>query len=124
MNDFKVKTFRDMKVWQDAHMLTIEVYGATKEFPDKEQYGLTSQIRRSAASIGANIAEGFGRYHFKDKIKFYLNARGSSTETQSHLLLAKDLGYLENKQAENFFDKAEDISKQLNILIKITNKNL
>jgi four helix bundle protein len=70
------------------------IYQVTKNFPKEEIYGLIAQIRHSASSIPAKIAESFGRFHYKDKIRFYHQARGSSTETQNHLSLSRDLIYL------------------------------
>ena len=90
----KISFFTDLKAWKKNHELVIHIYEITKSFPEDERFGLISQIRRSASSITANIAEGFGRYHPKDKMKFYLQARGSSTETINHLILARDLGYI------------------------------
>ncbi|MDP3991811.1 MAG: four helix bundle protein [Candidatus Colwellbacteria bacterium] len=119
----KVKSFRDLKVWQDAHAFTVTVYKLTATFPENERFGLTSQLRRSASSIGANIAEGFGRYHYKEKIKFYFNARGSAIESQNHALLAKDLGYLSEERTEKLLEDTNEILRELNGLIKATGKN-
>lgn len=69
-------TFTQMTVWQKAHKLVLEIWKTTATFPSEDLYTLTPQVRRSALSISANIAEGFGRHHSLDKIKFYLNARG------------------------------------------------
>lgn len=91
----KINHFTDLFAWQKNHKLILEIYKITKTFPKDELFGLTSQIRRAAASITANIAEGYGRFHIKDRVKFYLNARGSSTELQNHLILAKDLNYID-----------------------------
>src|SRR3989339_1633776 len=90
----EIKNFYDLEAWQRGHLLVLEVYKLTKNFPGEEKFGITSQIRRAAASITANIAEGFARFHFNDKIKFYLNSRGSAAEVQNFLLLAKDLGFI------------------------------
>ena len=76
MDRVPIKNFRDLKVWQDAHKLALKIYSETNKFPKTEQFSLTDQMRRFASSVGANIAEGFGRYHFKDKIRFYQQARG------------------------------------------------
>lgn len=83
-----------MIVWQKAHQLTVELYRLTKDFPRDEQYGLTSQIRRSAASMGANIAEGCGRGTARDFARFVQIALGSASELEYELLLASDLGLL------------------------------
>ncbi len=71
-----VRTFEDLEVWQKSKRLALQVYEITTAFPKDEMYGIISQIKRAALSVPANIAEGFGRYHFLDKAKFYLTARG------------------------------------------------
>ena len=67
----QIRNFRDLDAWKKAHDLTIDVYKITEKFPKEELYGIISQLRRAASSVGANIAEGFARYHFKDKVRFY-----------------------------------------------------
>jgi four helix bundle protein len=91
-----MKNFKDLKVWSKAHSLTLAVYQVTREFPREELYGLTSQVRRSAASIGANIAEGCGRRSDGEMCRFLQNRLGSATELEYHLLLARDLQILED----------------------------
>lgn len=91
----EIKNFYDLEAWRKGHNLCLDVYKVTENFPKGEIFGLTSQMRRAASSIGANMAEGFERYHFKDKARFYHQARGSVAETQNGLLLAKDLGYID-----------------------------
>ncbi len=86
--------FRRLHVWEKAHELTIEVYKATARFPKDEIYALTSQTKRAAASIGANIGEGCGRGSDADFTRFLLIAMGSASELEYHLLLARDLGFL------------------------------
>ena len=87
----EIKNFYDLDAWKEAHRLTLEVYEITKRFPKEEQFGIIPQLRRAASSSGANIAEGFERYHFKDKTRFYYQARGSVAEVQNFLLVALDL---------------------------------
>lgn len=123
MNKDKIKSFEDLKVWRDAHAFTLLVYKTTEKFPSHELFGLTSQIRRATSSIGANIAEGFGRYHYKEKIKFYLTARGSAVESQNHILLAKDLKYISFVESEKLLDNVKEILRELNGLIKATGQN-
>lgn len=91
-----MKDFKELRVWTKAHELTMLVYKLTRTFPRDEVYGLTSQVRRSAASIGANIAEGCGRHSDGEMARFLQIARGSASETEYHLLLAKDLGFLQD----------------------------
>ena len=119
-----IKKFNDLKVWKDAHLITIEIYNLTKKFPRSEEFGLTSQMRRSSSSVGANIVEGFGRFHYKEKIRFYLNSRGSLLELQNHLFLAKDLNYLNILNFNDLIHKTDEIAKEINGLINsINNKN-
>ena len=87
------KTFEDMKVWQNAMDLAVKIFHLTENLPRKEDYGLTSQIRRSALSVAGNLAEGFGRRHTKDKLNVYYDSRGSLAETKSHLIYGRKVGY-------------------------------
>jgi len=114
----EIKNFYDLEVWQRGHLLVLEVYKLTKNFPGEEKFGITSQIRRAAASITANIAEGFARFHFNDKIKFYLNSRGSAAEVQNFLLLAKDLGFISLDICKNLGSVAAEVRKLINGLIR------
>lgn len=117
-----IKNFFDLDAWKSGHEFAVDIYKVTIHFPAPEKYGIVSQIRRSATSIAANIAEGFSRYHYKDKIRFYFNARGSISESQNHLLFSKEMKFI----AENDFDacwaKAETCRKLLNGLIRSTAK--
>jgi four helix bundle protein len=89
-----MRDFRQLKVWEKAHHLTLEIYKATAIFPREELYGLTSQLRRASASIPANIAEGFGRGGNVELARFLQIGLGSAFEVEYHALLAKDLGLL------------------------------
>jgi four helix bundle protein len=89
-----MKDFRELKVWEKAHALVLNLYRETTSFPPSELYGLTVQIRRAAASIPANIAEGCGRGSSADFARFLQIAMGSACELEYHLLLARDLGFL------------------------------
>jgi len=86
-----MKNHEDLEVWQKAHHLTVRLYRLTEGFPRAEQFGLTSQIRRAAGSIGANLAEGCGRWGEAELARFVQIAMGSASELQNHLRLAKDL---------------------------------
>ncbi|MEF3691903.1 MAG: four helix bundle protein [Candidatus Moraniibacteriota bacterium] len=116
----KINNFYDLDVWKKSHLLVLEIYGITKDFPKSELYGVISQLQRAASSITANIAEGFARYHFKDKIKFYYNSRGSTAEVQNFLLLAKDLNYIDQNKLSELEEKIIEINKLLNGLIRST----
>jgi four helix bundle protein len=92
------KSFRDLIVWQKAHLLVLAIYRYTGEFPKKEIYGLTSQFRRAAISIPANIAEGFKKRGRSDKARFMNMAQGSLEECRYYLILANDLGYGDSRE--------------------------
>lgn len=106
-----------MPVWQKAMDLVVSIFELTEKLPRKEDYGLTSQIRRSALSVPGNIAEGFGRKHSKDKINFYYNSRGSLTETKSHLIYGHRISYFNKIQFEEHTKLIEEIWRELNSLI-------
>jgi four helix bundle protein len=89
-----MRNYEDLEVWQKSHALTVRIYRTTEGFPRSELFGLTSQIRRSAGSIGANLAEGCGRWGDPELARFVQIAMGSASELQNHLRLAKDLGFL------------------------------
>ena len=89
-----IRSVTDLHTWQEAHKLVILVYQVTKKFPREEIYSLTDQMRRAVISITSNIAEGFGRQTFKEKVQFYYQAQGSLIELKNQLLAAKDIGYL------------------------------
>ena len=89
-----MKDFRDLRVWSKSHQLTLQIYAVTANFPKYELYGPTSQIRRSSASIGANIAEGCGKRGNAEFQRYLQIASGSTSELEYHLLLSRDLGFL------------------------------
>ncbi len=117
----KIEKFTDLKTWQESHQVVIDVYTLTKRFPGDEKFGLTNQIRRSAVSITSNIAEGFGRHTFRDKVHFYYQARGSMLELRNQLLLSKDISYLSNQDYEKIEQKIDTAQKLLHGLIVKTN---
>ncbi len=108
-----IKTFRDLKVWQKAHQLVIGVYKITKKFPSEERFGLTSQIRRSAASIPTNIVEGFKRRSNKEFAYFLNIADSSLEETKYHLILALDLGNINQKEYDELDEICSEIGRML-----------
>jgi four helix bundle protein len=119
-----VMKFYDLDVWKDAHQLCIEIYKLTGTFPKTETYAIVDQMRRAASSVGANIAEGFGRYHYKDKIKFYYHSRGSACEVQNFLLLSKDLDYLGDAKTKELIEKYENLNKRINSFIKSVSEKM
>ncbi|GAB4007945.1 four helix bundle protein [Spirosoma migulaei] len=106
----KSKHFRELIVWQKAHQLVLAVYNLTKNFPKEELFGLTSQLRRSAVSVPANIAEGYRKRTIPDKSKFLNIAQGSLDETHYYLILAQDLGYVKTDVLQN---NLEDVARLL-----------
>jgi four helix bundle protein len=109
--------WKDLIVWQKSHELVLAVYKATYDFPEKERFGLTQQIRRSSASVAANIVEGKSRKTDKEFLVFLYNSRGSLEESRYHLLLSKDLGYIDKEQFELLENLATEVSFLLNKLI-------
>jgi len=110
-------SFESMPVWQKGMELAERVFGITERLPRKEDYGLTSQIRRSALSVPGNIAEGFGRRHTKDKLNFYYVSRGSLAETKSHLIYALRVKYCTRSDFDALSVLVEMIWQELNKLI-------
>ncbi len=114
----KIKNFSDLDSWKKSHEMAIEVYKFTEKFPQKELFGLTSQIRRAAVSVTSNIAEGFSRETAKDKIRFYFIARGSVAEIQSQLAIARDIGYLNIKDFNSLALKSIVVHKLIAGMIR------
>jgi four helix bundle protein len=110
-------SFKEMPIWQEAMEIGEEIFRLSESFPKKEDYGLTSQLRRSAVSISANIAEAYGRKHTFDKINFYYYARGSITETQSHLEYARRVGYVQEGPATTLDKRLTKLYNDLNKVI-------
>lgn len=115
-----IQKFTDLEVWKNSHELTIFIYKITREFPKEEIFGITSQIRRASVSIESNIAEGFSRFHFKDRLNFYYQSRGSASEVQTQLLIVKDLEYITQKDFDRAFELTQKILVILSGLIKST----
>ena len=113
-----MRDFRKLNVWGRAHRLTLELYKATRRFPREELYGLTSQIRRSAASICANLAEGCGRTGEKEFRRFLFIALGSASELEYHLLLAADLGNLERSAYAQMDTEVTGVKRMIAGLLK------
>jgi four helix bundle protein len=108
-----MRDFRKFEVWQMSHQLTLKIYSITKLFPKEELFGLTSQIRRSFASIGYNISEGSGRNSDKEFANFVNIALGSSNEAENQLILAKDLGYINEIDFQNLLLELIVLKKKL-----------
>jgi four helix bundle protein len=113
-----MSSFRELRVWQEAHELTKDIYKLTDTFPVIERYRLVGQLCRAAASVSANIAEGTGRHSKKDFVKFLYVSRGSLEEARNFLILAYDLNYIKEIQYKTLDSKCVNISKMLNGLIR------
>jgi len=113
-----MKDFRDLKVWEKALHLSLDVYRATSQFPREELYGLTSQMRRCSASIGANIAEGCGKRGNNEFQRFLQIASGSASELDYHFLLARDLLYLANSDYVRMGKELSDLRRMLTSLLQ------
>ncbi|HVA46614.1 MAG TPA: four helix bundle protein [Pirellulales bacterium] len=119
-----LQNYRDLEVWQKAMTLAEECYRVTKMFPKEELFGMTSQIRRAAASIPANIAEGQGRQHTKEFLNFLSVARGSLKEIETHLILSQRVGLMTAQQLEPLLKLTDDISRMMSGLRKTLEKRL
>jgi len=116
-----LKTFRDLKVWDKAHQLVLDIYKITKKFPNEEKFGLVSQLRRSASSIPSNIVEGFKRTSKKDFAHFINIAESSLEEAKYELLLSFDLNYIKKEDFDNLSEKCDEIGRMLHGLHKKLN---
>ena len=116
-----MKTFKDLKVWQKSHELTLEVYRITKSYPNEEKFGLVSQLRRSASSIPTNLAEGFKRRSRKDFAHFVNIAEGSLEETKYTLFLSYELGYLDKNKLDRLNKIGDEVGRMLTGLYKKLN---
>ncbi len=114
----KIKSFTDLRTWQEGHKLVLMIYDITRKFPKEEQFGLTIQLRRAGVSFTSNIAEGFSRNSYKEKLQFYSMALGSLTEIQNQLLVAKDIGYITREKFDKVAEQTVTVSKITNGLIK------
>lgn len=117
-----MQDFRNLEVWRMAHELTLGVYRRTQAFPADERFGLTSQLRRACSSIEANLAEGCGRGSDSDFARFIQMATGSASEVQCHLLLAHDLGYLDETSFRAFDEQSHRVKRMLVSLLKTIKK--
>jgi four helix bundle protein len=113
-----MQSFRNLRVWEKAHRLTLDAYASSKVFPRDEMFGLTSQMRRASASIGMNIAEGCCRKGDAEMVRFLQMAMGSASEVEYQLLLAHDLDYLHNSAYERLAGQVVEVKKMLSSLMQ------
>src|ERR1700733_9426966 len=114
--------FTHLEVWKKARILRNTITGIVKSFPNDEKHRLTDQIIRSSRSIGNNIAEGHGRFHYADAAKFLINARGSAAETIDHLIIALDNNFIDNTVFESFKNDCEECMRMINGYINFLRK--
>lgn len=114
----KIRSFTDLTAWKVRHEVVLKVYNVTQNFPQEEIFGLTSQMRRSVVSITSNLAEGFSRVSYKDKIHFYTMALGSVTELQNQLLISRDISYISANEFEKIYERLLDVQKIICGLIR------
>jgi four helix bundle protein len=112
-----MRNYRDLQTWNKVHKLTVELYKLSRQFPKEEIYGLTSQLRRAASSIGANLAEGCGRQSNPEFARFVRISMGSASELDYHLLLSRDLGFLENTTYDRVSKGLTEVRKMLASLL-------
>ncbi len=124
MSDDAHQSFTELKVWQKARMLKIEIQELTKTFPKDERYRLVDQLIRSARSINSNIAEGQGRFTYKDQLHFCIQARGSLSETHNHVIDSFDSKYISDEQFKYFKSKIDEVGRLLNGYIVFLRKKL
>jgi len=114
----RITSFRDLKTWQEAQDLAVEIYKLSATFPDSEKFGLTNQVRCAVVSVGSNIAEGFSRQTAKEKLQFYHIAKGSLTEVESQIDIATRIGYIDAPCLEAVLPRIEYVGRLLTALIK------
>jgi four helix bundle protein len=114
----KISSYRDLLVWQQAMELAAAVYDSSRDWPREELYGLTTQARRAAVSIAANIAEGYGRESRGSYIQFLCTAQGSVKELETHLLIAERIGIVEAEIIEQLLERCESVGKLLRLLVR------
>ncbi len=114
----KIKSFTDLDAWKEGHKLVLTIYEITKNFPKEEIFSLVSQMRRCAVSITSNIAEGFSRQSYKEKVQFYSISQGSVTELQNQFLVARDVGYITEERFQEIAKQSIKVHKIINGLIK------
>jgi four helix bundle protein len=119
----KTNSFEDLIVWQQAHTFVLEVYKITQLFPKEETFGLTSQFRRAAISVAANIAEGYRKSGVNDKLRFYNISGGSLEECRYYIILSRDLRYINSQKYKEMYDAIVTVSRLLTAYSKGVKNN-
>ena len=117
-NIIKIRNFTDLNAWIEGHKLVLAIYKITGKFPKSELFGLVNQMRRCVVSITSNIAEGFGKYSYKEKAQFYYISSCSVSELQNQLIIARDIDYINTDEFKWLFDNTVVVHKLINGLIK------
>ncbi|MCU0667466.1 MAG: four helix bundle protein [Patescibacteria group bacterium] len=118
MGNYSTNNFEDLEAWQKSIDLAVKIYSMSKSFPKDELFGITSQIKRAVSSISANLAEGYGRHGYKEKIQFYKIANGSLLEVKSFCYLSNKLGYISKEELDDLLSKIVTNQKLINALIR------
>jgi len=118
----KIKDFTDLDVWNKCNEVKVEIYNLVKILPKDEKYNLSSQMRRAAVSTTANIAEGYGRFHYQENIQFCRQSRGSLYELKDHLLTCSKLQYICDFKKEKIIEKIKTATRLINGYIKMLRK--
>src|SRR5688572_6791150 len=116
--------YKNLEVWKKSINLAISVYSLTGQFPDRERYRLSSQMQGAAVSIPSNIAEGNGRYSYRDNRRFVLQARGSLYELETQVLIAEGLGYMSSEERATFDERADEVGRLINGTVRSLNRQL
>ncbi len=116
--DLRIKAFTDLIVWKEGHKLVVMIYKTTKRFPKEETYSLMDQMKRAASSVTSNIAEGFGRQTYKEKVQFFYLSQGSLTELKNQIYISKDVGYLSDQEFNILINQSNFVHQLLQGLIK------
>lgn len=122
VNRVRITSFTDLEVWQESEKLMKQAYELSELLPSEEKYGRVLQLRRAVSSVPANIAEGYGRFHWLENIQFCRQARGSLEETRSHIIAAADLGQVQAAQAEKVLDQAQTVRRLIDGYIRFLNR--
>lgn len=117
-----LKNYKELKVWQKSYRLCLEIYKVTRDFPQEERYGLTSQIRRAAVSVPSNVAEGYGRKTTQEYIHALYVAYGSNCELETQVQLSSDLGYIKAARNQKLQEDIEEVERMLKALIRSLEK--
>ncbi|KQS63414.1 four helix bundle protein [Rhizobium sp. Leaf371] len=118
MESQEIKSYRDLRVWQTAIDLSVEIYALTNDFPKSELYGMTGQMRRSSVSVAANIAEGYGRNSHGSFVQFLKVAQGSLKELETHLIICERVGLMDAPAFETILKRCEENGKMISGLIR------